>query len=56
MRYLQCRKCGGTQGTLVKMDEEYQHQREVDCNRHRAIEEAKAKIMSQARPIKKEVT
>lgn len=37
MGYIQCSKCGGTAGTMVKVgDSGYAHQREQDCSIERA--------------------
>jgi len=33
MRYISCFKCGGTQGTMIKVEEgKYAHQKESTCN------------------------
>lgn len=45
MGYISCSKCGGTKGTLVKVDDgRYVHQREQDCKQER---QRQAEIRSQ---------
>lgn len=51
-KFIQCFKCGGTQGTLVKVGDKYGHIREKDCERHRTIAKAKIRreeVLKQAR-------
>lgn len=51
-KFIQCFKCRGTQGTLVKVGDKYAHMRENDCERHRALEKTKLKreeVLKQAR-------
>jgi preprotein translocase subunit YajC len=48
---LQCYKCGGTFGTLVKVGDKYAHMREIDCARHRAMKIKREKVLEQVKPI-----
>jgi len=60
IRYIQCAKCGGTQGTLVKRGEEYVHMRDIDCRKYKALKRRKERreaILKQTKPVpQKEVS
>lgn len=48
IKYVTCLNCGGAYGTLIKVGENYQHQRTKDCARHRL------EVMRQQAKLKKE--
>lgn len=53
-RFINCNKCGGSLGTLVKKGDVYEHMREQDCKRQREAVASKANILAQTKPVKEE--